>query len=804
MTSLPGSNSYDTALSTLPESGRPQETRISSPEQVRNLVLAWIQSDRDGGRSAKRALVDGLIQGNPPYKRSALVNASRADATNVNWRTAEAYEDAATGAFYDIFSEAPTFATILLDAYANYKGMEPDKVPEWGGVITEEFHYLISDDKSWDSVVQNSQRDTVRFGAGPLIFQDDIDWRNRNVPFACLQVPEDASSDINQWETAALRIDYLAHQLYSFIRNPKAASDMGWDVEATRRAIINAAPVGQNGTLCTWEHAQQQLKQNSFSWSARSKVIQAVHFFAKEFPRDGDSSEGKISHAVLLLSPASTDPADKFLCKRLHRYDNWQQCIHPMYYSQGQGGKHYGVTGMGVKMYGAMETENRLMCNAVDKAFAPKIMFKPTTASGKQRMLPQRMGDYAILPEGYDMQQVAISSLVEEGLLVRQEISRLVSANLSSYRQNLEAPKQGNPITKAEVEVRAADQARLGKTQLNRYYEQLDWLYEEKYRRACNPGLTASDPGGKEALEFQAKCKRRGVPAGALLAYCSVKATRVVGQGSQFLRQQTLDFMLAIAGGLPEDGREHVIDDAIAARAGQYMVSRYNPKRDASKLASDQLAFATSQVADMKVGVPAIVTSSQNPVIYAQTFLQAGAQALESLAAANGSGSLEQAAQVLSFLQLIGPAIAAHLQRFASDPTRQGVHKALEQQLKQLASATDKLQQQVEQGFKQRQQAAQKQQQEQMEAGKEALAVARGQDPALVVGMAGVERKSQLDTAKASAQAGLKARKLETDLGLKTAGAVQDMTIKDALAAAEIRRKAAEAEAAASHNDDSD
>lgn len=804
MTSLPGSNSYDTALSTLPESGHPQETRISSPEQVRNLVLAWIQSDRDGGRSAKRALVDGLIQGNPPYKRSALVNASRADATNVNWRTAEAYEDAATGAFYDIFSEAPTFATILLDAYASYTGMEPDKVSEWGGVITEEFHYLISDDKSWDSVVQNSQRDTVRFGAGPLIFQDDIDWRNRNVPFACLQVPEDASSDINQWETAALRIDYLAHQLYSFIRNPKAASDMGWDVEATRRAIINAAPVGQNGTLCTWEHAQQQLKQNSFSWSARSKVIQAVHFFAKEFPRDGDSSEGKISHAVLLLSPASTDPADKFLCKRLHRYDNWQQCIHPMYYSQGQGGKHYGVTGMGVKMYGAMETENRLMCNAVDKAFAPKIMFKPTTASGKQRMLPQRMGDYAILPEGYDMQQVAISSLVEEGLLVRQEISRLVSANLSSYRQNLEAPKQGNPITKAEVEVRAADQARLGKTQLNRYYEQLDWLYEEKYRRACNPGLTASDPGGKEALEFQAKCKRRGVPAGALLAYCSVKATRVVGQGSQFLRQQTLDFMLAIAGGLPEDGREHVIDDAIAARAGQYMVSRYNPKRDASKLASDQLAFATSQVADMKVGVPAIVTSSQNPVIYAQTFLQAGAQALESLAAANGSGSLEQAAQVLSFLQLIGPAIAAHLQRFASDGTRQGVHKALEQQLKQLASATDKLQQQVEQGFKQRQQAAQKQQQEQMEAGREALAVARGQDPALVVGMAGVERKSQLDTAKASAQAGLKARKLETDLGLKTAGAVQDMTIKDALAAAEIRRKAAEAEAAASHNDDSD
>lgn len=803
---MPASNSYDQALPSLNESGRPPESRIQDPEQVRALVLLWLQNDRVG-RSPKRALVDGLLQGNPPYRRSDLINAGRGDVTNVNWRTAEAYEEAAKGAFYDVFSEAPSFAAVELDAATPYEGLEPDKIVEWGNIVSEEFHYLLRSDRSWDSVMQNSIRDMVRFGAGPLVFQDKTDWRNRNVPFSCLQVPDDASSDVNQWEVASIRIDYLPHQLYDFIRNPDAASEVGWNVEATRKAIINAAPdVQGNGTTLTWEWVQQQLKQNSYTWSARSRVIQAVHFFAKEFPREGEP-EGRISHAIILLNVTANGPASdsssSFLYKRERCFNSWQECVHPMYYSQGEGGKHYGVTGQGVKMYGAMEAENRLMCNMVDRAFAPKIMFKPTTASGKQRMLPQRLGDYAILPEGYDMQQVAISSLVEEGMVTRREISNIVSANLSSYRQNLESPKTGNPITRGEAEIRAADQARLGKTQLNRYYEQLDWLYEEKYRRACNRSLSKQDPGGAAALEFQEKCKARGVPAEALLHYCEVRAMRVVGQGSQYLRQQTLDFFLGIGGTLPEEGRENVVKDAIAARAGQYMVARYYPQREAGQLASDQLAFATSQVADMKIGVPAIVTSSQNPMVYAQTFLQAAGQALKSMEQSTPQTLVQQGSQVLAFLKLAGPAIASHLQRFANDPTRQAAHKSLEQQFKQVAQAADQLSKRVQQAAQKQQEAARRQQQEQMEAGEEALAVARGQDPDLVVGLAGVERKGRIDALKADSQARLKAGKQQVDLGLKTTAAAQDMTLKDALAAAEILRKKAEAQAAG-HNGESE
>jgi hypothetical protein len=390
-------------------------------------------------------------------------------------------------------------------------------------------------------------------------------------------------------------------------------------------------------------------------------------------------------------------------------------------------------------------------------------MFKPTTASGKQKFLMTRMGDYGVLPEGYDSVQVGIQGLIEEALAFNRQVENIVSTNLSSYRQNLQQ-KDGNPITASEVEYRASEQAKLGKTQLNRYYEQLDWLYQEIYRRASNPNITDTDPGGQDILEFQAYCAAYGIAPEELRSATCVKATRIVGQGSSYMRQQTLDFLLQLSGTLPEDGRVNLIKDVVASRAGQELVNRYYPPETPNKLASDQEAFATSQVADMKIGVPAVVTSSQNPLIYAETFLKAAAQAL---------GSLEQGAdprEVYNFLEMVGPAIAAHVQRLAQDPTRQQAAKVLEEQLKEIAAATDQLRKRIEQDAKQQQQAQQMDMKSQMEA---------------QIRM----RDMQLDEAKAKQQMTLKQQKTELDMALKRQKTSQGMALSDAKTASDIFRK---------------
>ncbi|MBA3357413.1 MAG: hypothetical protein H0U18_16035 [Pyrinomonadaceae bacterium] len=774
---------YDSSLPTLKSDGRPPATRITSAEQTRNLVQGWIRNDNL--RASRRALVSGLIEGNPPYRNGDLRNSGRADACNVNWRMAEAYEDAAKGAFYDVFHEAPTFASVSFDEYDvdDEEGEHPPA--NRASIVTCGFHQMLLKNKSWDMTMQGSIQEMVRFGAGPVLFEDNVNWQPRAITFSHLQVPDGTSCDLNKWECAAIRVDYLAHQIYEFIRNADAAREVGWDVDAVKRAIMEAGPDNQGGSgnqQQNWEWHQEQIKQNAYSYSARSRTIRVFHMFAKEFAKE-DKVEGRITHAIVLMDMMADNNANDFLFRKIGRYANWQEAIHPMYYSYGSNGKHYGVTGQGVKMYGAIESQNRILCNLYDKAFAPKVMFKPTTANGKQKFLLARMGDYGVLPEGYDSVQVGTQGFLDEGLALNREIEGIVASNLSSYRQNLQAPKSGNPITAKEVDVRAESQARLGKTQLNRYYEQLDWLYEEIYRRAINTDLTESDPGGKEALAFQKYCRDNGVKVSDLKKG-RTKATRIVGQGSPYMRDSALTFLISLAGALPEDGRDNLMQDTVASRAGQDMVQRYYPTRKTSKLASDAQALATGQVADMKIGVNAVVTASQSPIVFAQTFMAASAQALGSLQ--KGANPIE----VANFLELAGPAIAAHMQRLSTDPTRKQAFQTLELQFKQITQAFDKLKSHIE-----RQQAQQqKQAQEQQQAALQAQLIQSGQDPETQITAAKVQNKMAIDKAKAQQQMAIKLNKSELDAELKSQKTRQGMSLSDAKTASDIMRKNATAE----------
>jgi hypothetical protein len=188
----------------------------------------------------------------------------------------------------------------------------------------------------------------------------------------------------------------------------------------------------------------------------------------------------------------------------------------------------------------------------------------------------------------------------------------------------------------------------------------------------------------------------------------------------------------------------------IASRAGQHAVERYYPEADASKLADDQTALAMGQVADMKIGVPAVVTSTQNPMIFAGVFLQAADQA---------AGSLSQGAapqEVASFLDLAGQAIAQHLQRMSGDPSRKAALDQMTKQWKQLAQVHDQLVQHIQQ---QQQQQAEEQQamQEQAQAQQSEFALAQQK----------LQGEMQLHAAKT--QAGIQDKQTKTQASIELA-----------------------------------
>lgn len=736
---------------TLESGGRPPETRIGSANQARSIFQRMQETDLQV-RSKRRALVKGLVDGNPPYRQRDLDNAGRSHQCNINFRMAESYLENAVGAFYDAHNEAPTYATIRL------KKGTPEEVESWSRIVTLHFDWLCRFEESFDYTMQVSQAEMVLYGRGPLVFQDIFDWRPIALRDDQLKVPEGTKSDTSLWEYCSVEMEYLADQLWKFIRNEKEAKQLGWNVERVKQAIIRASPEANKGGLyMTWEWHQQQLKNGSIDYSSASKTISVAHVFCREFAKEGEA-EGKITHVMVDQSPQG--PAvDTFLFQKVGRFDNWRECIHPMYYDRGIGGFHHGVTGMGTKMFSLFELQNRLLCNASDKAMAPKLFFKPTSSSVAEEFSIVQHGDYGVSPEGFDVQQIPIGGFVDEAMLFNRQLTEIASSNLSAYRTNLSEPMRGNPDTATKVQLDASKEAALQKTQMVRYYTQKDALYAEMYRRAVNT-VSKTSPGGARALEFIERCKTDGVPLEAMKQVEWVQASRVVGQGSQYLRKQVLNELWVTVGQtIPEDGRTNLVDDIIAVGAGPSGVERYNPKPSQATLPSDQYANAVSQVADMKIGVPAVVTASQNPAIYAAVFLKAGDDA---------AGSLERGAnpqEVAAFLELDGQAIAKHLQRMSKDPSRKGLLQGMVKQMQQLAQIHDKLVQHIQQQAEQQQAEQQRLQQEQTS----------------------MQSQFALDKAKQDFELGLRAEKTRAGIADKNLKTQQSMILKDATTAQSIK-----------------
>jgi hypothetical protein len=668
--------------------------------------------------------------------------------------------ESGSGSFYDLFSEAPGYLTVRTD-FGN-----DEQKNLWSDIISQEADRAIRDTSEWDYNMSLSLDNMTLHGTGPLMFEDTMKILPKAYLAGDMKVPEFTKSESKYWESCCMQAIYYPPELYEFINNPDAATKVGWNVEYTKRVIALAMDIRrQAGVQYNWEFYQAELKNNTLSYISNSKVCRVAHVYWKEF-------DGRITHAIVeqnYTSGASdsvynTNPSDfdnnfpykkGYLFLSIGQYASFNEVVHAMYFDHGNGGYHHSVTGLGVKMYSAMNYENRLLCNLADKAFSPKTLIRPTTTSASQKLQLARIGDYELLPPGVEFQQTPIPGLIQEGTAIYQLISGVNSNVLSTYRQPVMEQQSGNPVTKFEKQWEVSVMSALSKTQFNRFYAQLDSLYTEIYRRLSNFGST-----DQRAKDFQKRCTDQGVPKESIKQIAKIQATRVVGQGSAFMRKQAIDSLIPMAGALPEDGRDNLMRDKIAAEAGQSAVLRYYPRKD-NPMGNDQQAEAMLQVAAMKIGVPPVITSNQNPLIFAMTFIQAAQQALQSL---KQGGSPPD---VLRFLNICGPAIAAHLQRFATDPTRAPLFKQLMQQYQQIAAATDELKKNL---TKMGQQQMAQQQATQQAMTDEQLAQAK------------LQSDIQLKTVKTQAQ--LKQSQQKHDL--RTAETIQNMRLKDAVTAHEL------------------
>lgn len=738
-------------LENISEDGVP-ESRLNDAASVQSMVKSMIRAD--DRRSKVRAKVKGLVDGNAPYSSHELTRTGQSFRTNVNFREGESFLNMGMSAFFDVFAEVPTYATVRI------KHGDANDSEKYSRIITEEFDRLQKKDGSFDYMMQLSQHEMVLYGTGPMVFEDNTDWRCQPMKSADLLVPEGTKSNTEDWEMCVVRSQYRTHELYKFIRNEKAAAKAGWTVAAAKKAIMSAYPDTLSSNH-TWEKAQQELRNNDLSYSSKCDVVQVAHVFYREFPTD-ENPEGAISHCII----DERGENKEFLFRKVNRFARWSEVVHPMYYDKGDG-QHHSVKGMGVKMFSALELKNRLKCSLVDAAMArTAIHLQPNSPNDLNRMNVIQMGPYSVIPSGYNVTQTNSAGVLDAPLAVERELEGLMQANLSQYRQRLE--KQGNPRTATEIEALMAQQSVLGKTQLNRYYAQLDVLFAERYRRAINPNLTKDMAGAAEAMDFQKRCVERGCPKECFDKIEFVQSTRTAGRGSAMERRAISNALMNVIGMLPEGGRKKVIEDHVASLAGYHSLGRYYPMPEEDVDTQEQQQEAARENALFKTGAVIPIAGGDNHAVHAEVHLQAAGEAVQ--AAQQGAGDL---AEIAAYTQQIIDHVIGHLQEMEQDPTRKELVDIYAAQLKEIEKVADQMMEAVAQ--QQEQEMAQ--QQEQQAAMAEMQQLQNGGDI-----------KDQIAMMKAERDEARRDMKVQNDLQRKTAKTEQDMALKDAKTAQQMQR----------------
>ncbi len=745
---------------------KPPKRRLDSADKAQTIVANLWQASQQ--RNLQNAAIQGQFDGNPPYSPTKLRAAGRAGDANFNTLEAKSILSTALVPYYDLFAGATHFVDIRCEHGS------PIERSRYSGILTEEFDRLLRRWRNYDYTMQSMLRDFIAFGKGYLLWESPKSWRVQKVAYYRILVPDATSIDVDELEMMVVLQDWPVAKLFAKIRNQQSAAQAGWDIDETLDAIASAVPkdpAAPNDPLA----AQQMLKDSDIYVSARSSTVQTATIFVREF-------SGKWSELIVRrdqissgsLTPQIDERAPRFMYRAFEKYERVQQLINPFFFEVLDGSWN-GASGLGRDIFTIMQLKDRLACAQSNAVFLRNsLVLQPRQALDKSRMNLIQVGAQTWIPEGVEVLQSTILGDISSTIEVTRELTMMTERNTGIYRPTLEKTR-GNPETLGEFQMKFAQATLLSTSAVNRFYAQLDRMYEEMYLRVTASDINESaGEWAKEAKEFQKRVKERGVPTEAMRKIESIRAWRNIGNGSVAMRQQTLQQFMAMYPLLPADGQQNLLEDVISVSSSRSQVERYMPETARQQLPTDDHAFAMLENAALKVGAPVSWSPSQNNIIHAQTHLQAGSQAAESLQAGANP------ADVAVFLDLLGAHIAVHLQRESQNPSSKEAVKVLTDQWKQLAQITDQIKGMVEASAKEQQKLQQQAQQVMTDADVKLMEVQM---------KAGISREKAMETLR------LKAERQQAELALKAQAQGVDNALKDASTAADITRKTAQAEA---------
>lgn len=774
---------------TVTPSGKPVKRRISSPAAAHSVYTDFF--DADATDAVRRATIQGMIDGNPPYDPSEMDDQGLASCTNVNFMSMRANLDARASAAHELFMEVPT----LIEARPILPDVKDLFMDDHCRITAQEFSDMVIDWHGFQVAMDLSFREADAYGIGFCLWPDDQTWKPKAYKRGSLLFDPMASVDLTANDVYCVRDSLSVSSLFDKLDFPEVARDEGWNVsgitETLKKLFVkeeeaNAEDKYQRSTI---ESLQQMKRNNDPDFQSKQfQRVKVVHILVREV-----SGDRKISH--LIIPDDSSNQI--FLFEAPNLFDCMSHVIWWLPFNYGDGYAK-GVRGVASWMAQHDDLSNRFLCRAFDAGFmSSSLLLQPKTQVDLGRLQFIQQGPYTIIPTELAVTQSTFQPQIGQAIQLRNVSEDIMKNNTGMYRQHPEMINDGGAAkTARQVAEESSRDARMEKAAVTHRYNHLELLYREMFRRAVKLGLKPKSEayevdGEKEAKDFIKRCLDRGVPRELLVNFekkIAINATRAIGMGSLGVRLDLTNQFMQVRGMLDTQGQVNVTRDWFAARVGQRNVDRYVKSYNRDLNPTAEHSFVALENNDLSLGQQVVVGADQYHKIHVMGHLQMVAPIVQAIL----QGQVQDPAKAYQTLQVSLQHLGGHSQYMAQDPA----HKAFLEELKPFFQQMEEAIRMLEQMLKQMQAQQAKLQQDQQKQLSDAQSVLAERE--LEAKIYEINKKSEIEMMKQNSLNQMRAAKTQEQMGISRERAAADIQLKAQQLAAdiELKRKAQEMEGA--------
>ena len=723
-------------LGALTDEGKPVASRLKDVKSAVGIFNTLLRADE---RSAvNRARVDAMFDGAAPYSSAGLAASGQQLKTNLNFGDAQRLLDVALSAYVDLYSS--------LERFVEVRGTqgEASEIKPSEEIVAEELTHLMRNWPEFHNAYLRLCTTFIKHGVAVAYFDSPDDWRFRVGGFTDIVIPRQTPANEESIDIAIGRRNYLLHELYSYIKNPDAATKVGWNVEEVKRVITkNATTTSRDSGSYDYEKMQAEMKNNDLYTGIQNPTVRVLHYWVKEM-------DGSVSHYI----SAEDSPKD-FLYKKVSRYEKAEQAYVMFTYGVGSNGTYHSIRGLGQRIFAHVQTSNRLRCQQIDGAMlASAVMIQPETQRSLDELQFTYYGAYAVLSPNVNIVEKAIPNLGTAVQPALQDLTQQLQLNtdtVSTY-----GPDQGSPYRNQMQVVADMDvTTRLSGASLNLFYASWNRLLREVVHRV----VTTKRPD-TAIKDFYGRCEARGVPEEFIktLDVARTKAVRSIGNGSHANRMVALRELQGISGQFDDVGRRNLTRDIVSTRVGHDLADRYVPA-DIEKRPSIDIKIAYFENQQLMAGQAVPVVGNELHGTHLEIHVPALAQLIEQL----NTGEADPM-QAMPTLQAFYEHISQTVQFAGGDPALEGIVGQTNQILQFTEEAINNTAKAI--------QKIQRDQAQQAEAEGEEAQPQQQQDPKMM------EHQVKMRIAQ---------EKAELDMAIKQKKHEQEIALRDAKAALEFR-----------------